>query len=294
MAAMSFARPVSPRRLPNASCRASRAYPCSMSPPPPTSPAPSPIAGLQVPAHALVTGASSGIGLAVVDALLQHPGMARVVAVSRSAEHSPALVALASRHGQRLLQVSADVTAADDRARIAARCGPGPLHLLFNAAGMLHGPDLAPEKSLAGLDADALASVFALNAFAPILLVQALAAQLPRDQPVVLAALSARVGSIGDNRLGGWYAYRASKAALNQLLRTLAVEWRRSHPQATCVLLHPGTVDTPLSRPFQARVPAAQLFTPQHAASQLLGIVAGLTPADSGNFLAWDGSAIPW
>ncbi len=159
---------------------------------------------------------------------------------------------------------------------------------------MLHGPEVAPEKSLAGLDADALASVFALNAFAPILLVQALSAQLSRDQPLVLAALSARVGSIGDNRLGGWYAYRASKAALNQLLRTLAVEWRRSHPQATCVLLHPGTVDTPLSRPFQARVPAGQLFTPQHAASQLLGIVARLTPADSGNFLAWDGSAIPW
>ncbi len=102
------------------------------------------------------------------------------------------------------------------------------------------------------------------------------------------------MGSIGDNRLGGWYAYRAAKAAQNQLLRTLAIEWRRSHPHLACVLLHPGTVDTPLSRPFQARVPAEALFPPARAARQLLDLVAALGPADSGRFLAWDGRDIPW
>ena len=113
-------------------------------------------------------------------------------------------------------------------------------------------------------------------------------------RPRAFASLSARVGSIGDNRLGGWYAYRAAKAAQNQLLRTLAIEWRRSHPHLACVLLHPGTVDTPLSRPFQARVPAEALFPPARAARQLLELVATLGPADSGRFLAWDGRDIPW
>lgn len=259
------------------------------------------IHGLDQPGRALVTGASSGIGLSVTTQLLAQVGVSQVVAVSRHAERNDALDALAQIHGNRLLRISLDLTdegalaalpvrlASDAQSPDAAR-----LHMVFNAAGMLHGPGLAPEKSLASLRADALASVFALNAFAPILLIQALAPLLPRDVPLVFASLSARVGSIGDNHLGGWYAYRASKAAQNQLLRTLAVEWRRTHPQATCVLLHPGTVDTPLSQPFQAHVPADKLFTPDRAARQLLAIVHEITPAQSGRFLAWDGSEVPW
>ena len=255
-----------------------------------------PVHGLEVPAHVLVTGASSGIGLAMVEALLANPTVARVFAVSRRAADSEALALLHARLGARLQPVSADLTtdAGLDGIVAGVRRHCDQLHLVVNCAGLLHGDGLRPEKSLATLDRRALEESFALNAFAPVLLVRALSPLLGPQGPRVFASLSARVGSIGDNRLGGWYAYRAAKAAQNQLLRTLAIEWQRTHPNATCVLLHPGTVDTPLSRPFQARVPADALFTPARAAGQLLDIIAGLTPDDSGRFIAWDGSAIPW
>lgn len=251
---------------------------------------------LTAPLHAVVTGASSGIGLAVVAELLDHPGVARVYAVSRGALQSPQLHALAATHGARLLPIAADITCASALQALATRVAQetDAVHLVFNAAGVLHAPGLRPEKSLASLRSDALAQVFALNAFAPVLLVQALLPLLAHRAPVVLASLSARVGSIGDNQLGGWYAYRASKAAQNQLFRTLSIELRRSHPNATCVLLHPGTVDTPLSQPYQRGVPVEKLFTPAHAARQLLAIIARLTPADSGRFYAWDGTQVPW
>lgn len=117
---------------------------------------------------------------------------------------------------------------------------------------------------------------------------------MPRNQPHVFAALSARVGSIGDNRLGGWYAYRASKAALNMLVHTLAIEHQRTHKQGICVALHPGTVDTALSRPFQSGVAAERLFTPDRAAEALLSVMDRLRPQDSGGFFAWDGTPVPW
>ena len=255
----------------------------------------SPVRGLEAPARVLVTGASSGIGLAMVEALLADADVAKVFAVSRGAEESAALQALLGRHGERLLPVSADITTATGLDVIArAAASRDGLHLVVNCAGILNGAGLRPEKSLATLDRESLSQVFALNAFAPVLLAKALQPLLGPGAPRVFASLSARVGSIGDNRLGGWYAYRASKAAQNQLLRTLAIEWRRTHPHATCVLLHPGTVDTPLSRPFQANVAPEALFTPEQAARQLLDIIARVTPADSGGFIAWDGSQVPW
>ena len=257
---------------------------------------PAPVHGLNVPAQVLVTGASSGIGLAMVDALLDDPAVARVCAVSRRAADSEALAVLQARHGGRLQRIAADLTtdAGLDAIVAGIRAGGDALHLVVNCAGVLHGDGLRPEKSLATLDRHALEQSFALNAFAPVLLVRALLPLLGPGAPRVVASLSARVGSIGDNRLGGWYAYRAAKAAQNQLLRTLAIEWQRSHPHATCVLLHPGTVDTPLSQPFQARVAADALFPPARAARQLLDLIATLAPADSGRFIAWDGSTIPW
>ena len=118
--------------------------------------------------------------------------------------------------------------------------------------------------------------------------------RLPRDRRAVFAVLSARVGSIGDNRLGGWHGYRASKAALNMLVKTLSVELARTHPLAAIVALHPGTVDSSLSAPFQRGVALGRLFSPDQAAGQLLDVVDGLSAADSGSFIAWDGERLPW
>lgn len=255
-----------------------------------------PVRGLQTPAHVLVTGASSGVGLAATRVLLENETVARVFALARHAGESSALEALAATHGDRLLRLDADLT--DDAARNTAieviADQTDALHVLFHAAGVLHSQGLQPEKALADVKADSLLRSFRLNAFAPILLAKALLPLLPQNAPGVLASLSARVGSIADNRIGGWYAYRASKAAQNQLWRTLAIELARTHRRVCCVLLHPGTVDTPLSQPFQRNVSADRLFTPDRAARQLLEIVARLEPRDSGRFIAWDGRDIPW
>ena len=170
----------------------------------------------------------------------------------------------------------------------------GAPDLIVVATGRLHGEGLTPEKSWRSLSAESLMAAFAVNAVGPALVAKHLLPRLPRDRRAVFAALSARVGSIGDNRLGGWHAYRASKAALNQLVRTLAIELARQRPQAICVALHPGTVDTALSAPFQGGVAAETLFTTDFAAERLLAVLEGLTPADSGGFFAWDGAPIPW
>ena len=169
-----------------------------------------------------------------------------------------------------------------------------PLRLVFNCTGRLHGPDLHPEKRLQQVNRAQLEQQFGINAIAPILLAKAIEPLLLRDQPFHFASLSARVGSIGDNRSGGWYGYRAAKAAQNQLLRSLSIEWARRWPLATVSLLHPGTTDTALSLPFQSFVTPDKLFTPERAARQLVTVLLQQTPDDSGAFLAWDGQSIDW
>lgn len=169
-----------------------------------------------------------------------------------------------------------------------------PLRMVIHTAGILHGGDLQPEKRLAQVRRSSLEHSFAVNAWGPLLLAQAIEPALPRDQPFHFASLSARVGSIGDNHLGGWYAYRAAKAAQNQLLRTLALEWRRRLPQGCVSLLHPGTTATQLSAPFRGSVPEGTLFTPEQAAGHLLEVLEQQGPEQSGAFLAWDGTPIPW
>jgi NAD(P)-dependent dehydrogenase (short-subunit alcohol dehydrogenase family) len=169
------------------------------------------------------------------------------------------------------------------------------LHLAIVATGILHdGARLKPEKSWRALDGEAMATAFRLNAIGPALVAKHFLPLLAMGRKSVFAALSARVGSIGDNRLGGWHAYRASKAALNMLIRTLAVELSARNPDALCVGLHPGTVDTALSKPFQANVPAGKLFAPETSARYLLGVLDRLTPANSGSIYAWDGEKIPF
>ena len=153
---------------------------------------------------------------------------------------------------------------------------------------------MRPERRLADVTPEHLQRAFAVNAIGPLLVAKHVQALLPRRDRAVFASLSARVGSIGDNRLGGWYAYRASKAAQNMITLNLSIELRRRARGIICVGLHPGTVDTELSRPFQHNVPADRLFTPQRAARQLLDVIHGLEPADNGGFFAWDAQPIPW
>ncbi|MFM7626904.1 MAG: SDR family oxidoreductase, partial [Gammaproteobacteria bacterium] len=176
----------------------------------------------------------------------------------------------------------------------AAAAAEGPLDLVLVATGVLHSATLRPEKSWRSLDAAALAEAFAINATGPALIAKHTLGLLRRDAKAAFACLSARVGSIEDNRLGGWHAYRASKAALNMLIRTCAVELRQRNPQALCVALHPGTVDTRLSQPFQGNVDPVKLLTPTASARALLGVLDRLTPADSGRLFAWDGQGIPF
>jgi len=170
----------------------------------------------------------------------------------------------------------------------------GEIDWLINAAGMLHTPDKRPEKSVREVTADFFLDNMALNAMAALLIARYTQDRFTHGRPAVFACISARIGSIGDNRLGGWYSYRASKAALNMGLRTLALEWRRALPNVTVAALHPGTTDTPLSRPFQHNVPGHKLFNAERSAAYLLSVLSNLTAADSGRFLAYDGEEIPW
>lgn len=235
-----------------------------------------------------VVGASGGIGGAFTEALAAAPEVGRVLAFSRGTmePRDPKI----SWQALDLTDEAAIATAAETVRREA-----GSLNLVIVASGLLHDGDrMQPEKTWRRLEAGALQRAFAVNAIGPALTAKHFLPLLARERKSAFAALSARVGSIEDNRLGGWYAYRASKAALNMLIRSLAVELARSNDRALCVGLHPGTVDTGLSRPFQANVPQDRLFTPARAAARLLRVLDGLTPAESGGLFAWDGRRIPF
>lgn len=248
------------------------------------------------PGRALVQGASRGIGAALVAALLRHEQVSAVVATSRAPERSPALQRLAAEYGTRLRLLSMDVEQEDSiRAAAGAMAGgedEPPLRLVVNCAGLLHDGTLQPEKRLEDLRSDHLGRVFAVNAIGPMLVARHLHPLLARRGRSVFASISARVGSIGDNRIGGWYGYRASKAAQNMFTRTLAIELRRRLPDCICAGLHPGTVETALSEPFRGNVPAERLFSPAFAAGRLMAVMAGLEPEDSGGCFAWDGERI--
>lgn len=168
------------------------------------------------------------------------------------------------------------------------------ISLVVVATGILHNDGgLRPEKTWRALDPRAFETAFRINTVGPGLIAKHFLPLLTKDRKSVFAALSARVGSIDDNRLGGWHAYRASKAALNMLIKTLAIELAARNPNALCVGLHPGTVDTDLSKPFQANVPTEKLFAPAHSAAALLKVIDGLDAKDSGGVFAWDGTRIP-
>lgn len=166
-----------------------------------------------------------------------------------------------------------------------------PFHRIIVATGALELGGRRPEKALSAVDPAALAAQFALNATGPLIVLKHALRLLPRNAPAQFAALSARVGSIGDNRLGGWYSYRAAKAALNQLIHTAAIEISRTHPQAVVCCLHPGTVATPLTAAYAGSHPTV---SPGQAAANLLAVLDGLRPQDTGGFLDWRGLPIVW
>ncbi|MDO7598137.1 MAG: SDR family NAD(P)-dependent oxidoreductase [Pseudomonadota bacterium] len=167
-----------------------------------------------------------------------------------------------------------------------------PLDLVIVANGILHDADIMPEKSLRELSAEKFHRIFEVNTITPALIAKHFLPKLNRHKPSIFAALSARVGSISDNRLGGWYAYRASKSALNMIIKNASIEIGRRNKHAIIVGIHPGTVDSNLSKPFQANVPAAKLFTPKYSANKLLDVLENLTPEQTGKCFAWDGEEI--
>jgi NAD(P)-dependent dehydrogenase (short-subunit alcohol dehydrogenase family) len=248
--------------------------------------------------NVLVQGASRGIGLEFVRQCLAESRVGHVLATCRSPANAADLATLAATAAGRLTVLALDVTDEDSIAATAAAAAHTVprLHLAVNCAGVLHDATwgMRPEKRLADVSPASLARAFAVNAIGPLLVARHFEPLLAHADRAVFATLSARVGSIEDNRLGGWYAYRASKAAQNMYTRTLAVEWARSRRNVICIALHPGTTDTDLSRPFQGNVPEGKLFGVERTVSQLLQVIDRLQPADTGQFLAWDGERIPW
>jgi NAD(P)-dependent dehydrogenase (short-subunit alcohol dehydrogenase family) len=220
----------------------------------------------------------------------------RVVVIGSSGGIGRALANQAEASGAEVIGLSRPAIDVDDEAKIAAAAelaGDGLSHVIV-ASGLLHRGAQGPERDWRQLSAGWMLASFKANTVLPALVAKHFLPRLRRDAPALFAVLTARVGSIGDNRLGGWHSYRASKAAANQLVRTLSVELRRKNPGAAIVALHPGTVDTGMSRPFQRNVPAEKLFTPETSAAHLWSVMDGIGPAQSGSFLAWDGSEIPW
>jgi NAD(P)-dependent dehydrogenase (short-subunit alcohol dehydrogenase family) len=224
---------------------------------------------------AVVFGSSGGIGSAFLSTLSEAGHFKAVIGFSRQSS------------------IPIDLTDEISLERAAkTSSAAGDIRAVIDATGYLHDTSQGPEKTWRELDAHKLANAFAINAIGPALIMKHMLPRLPRFGKPVFATLSARVGSIGDNRLGGWYAYRASKAALNQIVRTSSIELARRAPDALCVALHPGTVNTRLSAPFAKSGPTPH--TPTVATVHLLNVLDGLESRDSGGFFDWRGEPVPW
>jgi len=246
--------------------------------------------------HALVVGATRGIGLEFVHQLLQDDRSSHVFATYRSEQTASALFALAERYPQRLHCITMDLTKEEQIAKgiESIQTVVPNLHVVVNCVGLLHNEQQQPEKALRQLDAENLLNYFQVNSIGPALLTKHVMPLLKHKEPSLLATISAKIGSIGDNRIGGWYGYRASKAALNMFLKTASIEYRRRSPNTIIVMLHPGTTDTGLSKPFQRGVPPEKLFSTEKTVSQLMTVLSSVSAEDSGEFFSWDGSRLPW
>ncbi len=243
--------------------------------------------GFKEPITALVIGGRDGVGEAMAGLVRDNLPGSLVIQTSRNSQW------VAENTKERaVLELTSEESIADFAAKLKEdKMSP---QLVFNASGLLHAEGLNPERSLREMQQEKMRRVFEVNTFAVGLLLQHLIPLMPRKTRSVFASLSARVGSIEDCRLGGWYSYRASKAAQNMLIRCAAIEAARSHPALSCVALHPGTVTSALSAPFTKRKPADALFSPLQSATYLAEVVSGLGAQESGSFYAWDGQPIQW
>ncbi len=232
----------------------------------------------------VVVGASGGIGAALVERLVASGHIERVHALSRQGKAHPS---------PKVSNLTFDFTSeASIEAAAQALAEAGPLDVVIVATGLLQGDGISPEKNLRALSIDGFEKSFLINTVGPAMTAKYFLPLMRRDGKAVFAALSARVGSISDNRIGGWYAYRSAKAALNMTLKTLSIEMGRRFKELVIIGLHPGTVDTDLSKPFQGNVPEGKLFTPDYSAEKLLAVIDQVTPADSGNVLDWAGKTV--
>ena len=229
-----------------------------------------------------IIGASGGIGAGFVRQLLQTHDDVRVYALSRSA---------LAYDDDRVLPVSIDITN-EGSVAAAANLIDTPLDMVIIATGLLHSENMMPEKSVRDIAADSFMRSYEVNTVGPALVGKYFLPLMRKGGRAVFAALSARVGSVSDNKVGGWYAYRASKAALNMVLKNFAIEMGRRHKELIIAALQPGTVDTKLSEPFQGNVAEGKLFTADFSASALLGVLDNLSPADSGQLFDWQGTLI--
>ncbi len=232
----------------------------------------------------IIFGASGGIGRALTQHLAESSQVDTIHALSRSGT--------AHSH-DKVHPMQVDITDEASLMRAAETLKDhGPLDIIIITSGLLHGPDISPEKSLRDLSFQSLEQSFRANCFGPAMTAKIFMPMMRRDRRAVFAALSARVSSISDNRLGGWHAYRASKSALNMMLKNIAIEYARRYKHLIVLGLHPGTVDTALSKPFQRNVPDGQLFTPDYSAQKLLTVINNARVEDSGNLIAWDGQTV--
>ena len=236
--------------------------------------------------NAVVVGASGGIGRSITSQLAGMENIHRICALSRTPIESTNKVTnhFIDLEEERSIEFAA---------RFAKRVF-GDIQLVIVASGLLHDKAMKPEKALRQIDKDNFARSMAVNAIGPALIIKHFAPLMPYSCKTVVAVVSARVGSISDNFLGGWYAYRASKAAVNQIVRTTSIEIARKNHEAVVIALHPGTTDTDLSKPFQGGVAKSRLFSPDQSAECMLRIIDDVSAADSGKLLSWDGSELPY
>ena len=232
----------------------------------------------------LIIGSSGGIGKAFIDIFAKQNANNKIIGLSRSENKG-----IENIYAHHFLDLE-DESSIEIAARQVEE--HGPYQLIIVTTGVLYGDDFSPEKSLRHISAENFKKVLNINTIGPALVGKSFLPLLDKKNPSVFGFLSARVGSISDNKLGGWHAYRASKASLNMLIKNFAIELARTNKLAKVIGLHPGTVDTELSKPFQKNVPENKLFTPKFSADAMINVINGLKDGDSGSVFAFDGTKI--